>query len=428
LGALGAAGLVISIGALVVDRRRQGWPGLRRRSGVLNVLAVLLGAAGGASLLLGMAGFLQLRAYARLTVFIGFFSLVALGAALAPLLESARRRWPRRAMTVAGVLAVTVAAVAVLDQTPREPPGGTTDIAAAGQDRALAAAVERRLGPGATVLQLPLMGFPEDAVHFPPRVPALNPVVTGQEVYNGYELFRPSLHTDTVGWSYGRVQARPGDLQPALANKPVDRFLTEAVAAGFDGLYMDRAGFPDYGFQLEGRLADRIGPPALRTPDNRIVFFDLREYARQWAAQTPPDEVAALRDQARHPLELEWGEGFEEADGVGRFFPQLTGFTSGRSAAGGAVLAVTNPGPESRTLVLHATARLSRPGEGRLLVGGAAEGAETTIAATGTPVTVRVTAPAGTSRTTFRAELPEPGDGERSTSTGFRLEDTWWTG
>lgn len=431
LGAAAAAGFVIGLAALVGDGRdRRGrLRELTRRSGTLNILALLLGAAGGGSLLLGVLGFVQLRDYGRLVVFMAFFCLAGLGAAV----QSLRSRVPAptgrwRAVTAVVVVGL-VSIVAVVDHTrPRDSPAVRARAQGqVAQDRRLATAIEHRLGSSAMVLQLPLLGFPEDGIVFPTRPRAYNRSLDGYEYYNGYELFRPTLYTDELRWSYGAIQNRPDALQPSFGDLPVPLFLRQAVAVGFDGIYVDRNGFPDDGVALFAELEPLLGPAALK--NDRAAFFDLRPYRQQVLATMPAGDFSRLERDARRPLGLEWTSGADSPDGNGRFFPQLPGLSSGRWLANGATLDVTNPTASTRTLSLHATARLGVPGSGELTATAGAQQQRFTIPPTGAPVTLQIDVPPGTTRvtlTTDRRDTVRLGRPARKRT--FRLEDIWTEG
>jgi len=431
LGAAAAVGFVLSLAALVAgdDDRRDRWRELARRSGTLNVLALLLGMAGGGSLLLGVLGFVQLRDYGRLVVFMAFFCLAALGAGMQPLLRRVPASTKRIRAMVAVVVVGLVATAAIVDHTrPRESLAVRRHTQGqVAQDRQLATAIEARLGKTAMVLQVPLLGFPEDGIVFPTRPHPANRSLDGYEYYNGYELFRPTLYTSSLRWSYGAIQNRPDDLAPSFANKPVPLFLRQAVAAGFDGLYIDRNGFPDDGVGLLSQLEPLLGPAPLRS--DRAVFFDLRDYRQRVIATTAPDELGRLRDDARHPIELTWKSSVDSPDGNGRFFPQLPGLTSGRWLANGAALDVTNPTATTRTLSLHATARLGVAGSGELMATAGTQSQRFAISPAGDSIILRIDVPPGTTHvvlTTDRRDTVRLGRPTRKRT--FRLEDVWTEG
>jgi hypothetical protein len=430
LGGTAAVGMVLSIAALVASgRNRDHWKDLSRRSGKLNVLTLILGSAGGGSLLLGLFGFAQLRDYGRLVIFMAFFSLAAVAARVQPLLRRLSVPPTSVKVVIAVVLVGLATSVAILDQTAsrgsRASRKQTQDRVA--QDLRLATAIEQRLGKAAMVLQLPLLGFPEDAIAFPARPRPTNFALNGYEIYNGYELFRPSLFTSSLRWSYGAIQNRPDDLSPSFGSKPMQLFLQQAVSVGFDGIYIDRNSLSDDGVALLSQLEAHLGGAALK--NDRAVFFDLRPYRQNVIANMPADRFSRLEIESRQPLELSWGRLFQKPDGNGRFFPQLPGLSSGRYAANGATLEVTNRTASPRALTVHATARLAMAGSAELTASHGTQAQRFTITASGQTIVLRMVVPPGTSRMTLATDRP---DGVQRGLPGrtvmFRLEDVWSEG
>jgi len=432
IGAIAAIGLVVSLAALIAGSKPQTHAGaMLRRSGVLNVCAILLGSVGGGSLLLGLAGFQQLHEYGRLVVFVGFFSLVAVATAAEPVRAALKRRFrpnSRLAGTAGLAILVAVTMAAALDQTTSNDLGKRRNEASLREDRNLAKSIEKRVGPDAMILEAPLLGFPEEAVIFPSRKKESNLMVEGLAIFTGLEMLRPFLHTSAVRWSYGRVQARPGDVVAALRAKPMDLFLTEAVAAGFAGLYVDRDGFPDGARQMRAELKKRVGDPALSSETGRMLFYDFRDYARRWRESTPLAEVRAVETRVARPLFVTWGSGFSTPYGPGLYFPQLEGFTYVRNARKVSVLSVMNPAPSPRRITIHFTARLLSAGAGNLRVSGDGVDLRSKITDGGTPLTVTAEIKPGTTRFRFSTDGPEVSVFRPLGHAALGVENAWFEG
>jgi phosphoglycerol transferase len=58
------------------------------------------------------------------------------------------------------------------------------------------------------------------------------------------------------------------------------------VLAGFDGIYLDRWGFPDLGLGLIRALSSELRQSPRRGPDRRQVFFDLRAQRERMLERT----------------------------------------------------------------------------------------------------------------------------------------------
>jgi phosphoglycerol transferase len=86
-------------------------------------------------------------------------------------------------------------------------------------------------------------------------------------------------------WSYGAVKGRPSaDWQADLADEPTEVMLDTVVNKGFDGIYIDRFGYPDRAAELEGELSDLLGVEPLVSPDGRRSFFSLSSYKEKGEA------------------------------------------------------------------------------------------------------------------------------------------------
>lgn len=432
LGGTTAVGLAISLVALFTARRRGDHRDRLRRvgrqSGMLNMLTLLLGCAGGGSLLLGFLGFVQLREYGRLVVFMTFFCLAALAASVEALVGNRHRsiRIPR--LVVGTVVLTLVTLLALLDHAPALDEASRKKAQLnVREDRHMAAAIEQRLPNGAMILEIPLLGFPEDIITFPARAAPSLPVISGFEFYNGYELFRPTLYTRSLRWSYGAIQNRPGDLMPWFANKPVSLFLQQAVAVGYDGIYLDRRALPDEGIALLSQLTMHLGEPDIQNA--LAVFYDLRPYRDRVSTPAELDGLAAIRAEAQRPLHLLWRTGFDNPDGNGRFFPQLAGFSSGRWAAAVAELEVYNPTSSSRMITLHATARTGTAAAARLSVVNDSRNHSVGISPAGVPLVLQFVLAPGTNKITFSTDTNEGIELQKPSRTVvFRLEDVWWQG
>jgi phosphoglycerol transferase len=415
IGLLASLGLVVSVGSALmgVTTSRSGdpWFSLRRRSGELNLLAILLATVGGISTILGLIGFTSLRGYNRISIFIGFFSLIALGA----LCESWLRRRRRLTRFGGGVVAVSIAvcAFAVFDQTPRALPSPRDQVKEqVSSDRAFTKSIDRRLGRGAMVFELPLMGYPETAI-----------AVAPQTRYYTDELVKPSLFADDLRWSWGAMRGRPEDLTPSFVGRPLERLLPDLAALSFDGIYIDRRGFPDHGGQIEAQLTSMLDEQPMLSRDRDLSFFDLRAYRRDYKRATPEGALRAQRNAALHPLRLRWGDGFGDGFGAAAY-PALDGVTFGRAARNGAVLDVTNPLRGTRRLMLHfgINAPDSRPATLEVRT---PRGTQRFALPSTMPLTVELNAPRGETRLTFHIDYAGPGT-PSDAQAAFQIVNPWW--
>ena len=238
------------------------------------------------------------RQWTRLSIFIAFLSLLAVGV----LLDRVRGRFgPRRAGRAAWfVVLAAIVVVGTIDQSSRLFVPQYRRLAAVyHSDRAFVAAIERRLPRGSAVLQMPYMPWPEPG--------ALN-LMTSYAGVRGY------LHSRALRWSYGGMLGRPADWESQLDRQPAAVVAAAAAATGFSGVYIDRFGYAGgTDRKLERALAALAGTPPIVSRDHRLSFFDLRGYARRLRATMPPAAWRSLAAAALHPVRVDPGAGTQAA-------------------------------------------------------------------------------------------------------------------
>jgi phosphoglycerol transferase len=261
LGTLGSLGFLLLLARLFMHRRSDP-PGVEDSLSVLNGAGALLATVGGFGALFALLVSPNIRCYNRLSVYLGFFCLAAVVLFLERLCRRFGARWGRLAFH--GLL-LALLPLGILDQTNRQlvPPytllKGYYD-----NDRAFIGAIEAALPRGANVFQLPYLAFPEI---YPP----------GTMI--DYDHMRGYLHSKHLHWSYGAMKGRDaGCWQEQVSALPPEKLLPLLAAAGFDGIYLDRAGCPDLGFGFEKEVGRLLKAEALHSPDNRFLFFNLTAY------------------------------------------------------------------------------------------------------------------------------------------------------
>jgi len=390
LGALATVGLLTGLALVLTGlglTRRRRWS-LTGAASVMAVLTVLVGTTGGFSALASYILTPQIRGWNRISVFTAFFSLVI----LALLLDAVRKRLGESRVRNAGwLVGVAVLAVAgVLDQTTS---AFAPDYAAArrewSNDARFVGEIDRRLPPRAMVFQLPYMPFPESL-----------PVGGVAD----YDLARGYLHSADLRWSYGAMKGRPEDFSEELSQQPTPRLLMSVAASGFQGLWIDRAGYADRGAGLEQAVGETTTATALASENGRLSFFDLRGYAARLRARYPSSALAAVRRAALQPVER-WGTGF--------YAPEGTGTSMWRWMASVGTLALKNTGPDHRAVVIEADVRTNGPAQ---LVVALADGRIVRLRTSSkpTPLRLRLVLPPGESHvqmSTDAAPTPTaPGD------------------
>jgi phosphoglycerol transferase len=288
IGAIGFVGLLVFTLSRLL--RRRGDDGSRappldpradvgKRLGLLTVVAVIVAAVSGFSLLISAVGVRYIRSYNRISVFIAFFALVAVAFALDWVVARVPR-WRGRAF-IAGVVCVAVLAVGVADQTSSaDVPDYKALERAWDSDDVFMHGIQRDLGSGAAVFQLPYVFFPEAGFI----------IGTGP-----YDQVRGWLHADSLRWSWGSVRGREGDWQGAVVRLPAPEALDALTAVGFTGLMIDRAGYEDGGAVIEAEYTSTLGQEPRVSPDRRLLFYDLRPWARGLRTRLTKADIDALR-------------------------------------------------------------------------------------------------------------------------------------
>jgi len=299
LGVVGSTGLgwlaLCGLGSLV---GASGWLGARRlfrHASVGVAIALAVGTVGGLSSLFEFLITPDIRAWNRISVFIAFLSLLAVALLLDSLLGALRRR--RLGSLAAATLLGGVLVLGVLDQTtPRFVPDYAVSARQWRSDANFVAEIERRLGRGASIFELPYVPFPEGY----PDTPVGDQVAA---YATKYEPVRGYLHSSTLRWSYGAMKGRPADWPAQLAGQPLPFVVTSAAAAGFDGLWVDPAGFEPAKAQLVlSAVRSLLAQAPLTSPDGDLDFFDLRPYRRRLARTHSVGELRLLRGRTLHPL------------------------------------------------------------------------------------------------------------------------------
>lgn len=307
LGVVGGVGLVGLMGLALFPYRRR-WP--EGPVAALVLFLVLLGTVGGLGSLFNLLVTAQIRAYARLSVYVGFLCIfVSVWWADRLLLTRVTPRARRlRYPALAGLLVL-----GYFDQTPWgwnwfNPHGAVTvreQTERFRADQRFFHKVEEKC-PGARVFCLPYVAYPES----PPvqRVAA-------------YEHARGYLLTDTLSWSFGAVKRRETDMWlKDVAFEEPQRFLQRIVARGFDGLFVDGRGFPRKADPARSEPASAFNPldrvhalyadlirkkgatlPEVAHEDGQQFFLDLRPYRDAYR-----DLVGAAEFERQGAYEREW--------------------------------------------------------------------------------------------------------------------------
>jgi len=229
---------------------------------------------GGLNGLLGLTGFVWLRASGRYSIWI--LALVLVWGVLAISRTALGRH--RAASVVAAAIA---GAMTLADQLPpRTRAGAIREMGnRVASDAAFARSLEAALPAGAMLFQLPVVDFPEG-----------KPILAASD----YEHLRPYLHARQLRFSYGSDKGRPQDawqrrvesLEPAPMAEALERM-------GFAGIVVNRKAYPDGAQELREALAAAGRLEAWESPDRDFLFVRLTPEP----SPQPPDAVLPPADE-----------------------------------------------------------------------------------------------------------------------------------
>jgi phosphoglycerol transferase len=331
LGVVGASGFVVlclvGLAALVgvagvTGAGRLAWQARFRPAALGVAVAFGIGTIGGLSSLIAYFVTPDLRAWNRLSLFIAFFSLLAVGM----LLDGARRRLRERAKArrAAGrsaarpgrraalgwaAILIVVLGIGGADETSNF---YLVSYAASAReyhsDQAFGRRIEADLPRGSSILELPYVPFPE-GYHV-----AGVPTVASSGFSTSYELLRPYLNTTGLDFSFAAVKGRPDNWESALSAKPLNLAIAGAAAAGFSGVYVDPRGYGTSSARVAEWLHQLLGVEPLISSLDDAWFFDLRPYRRKLEAVGTPAAIARLRQATLYPLQATCGPGPAELE------------------------------------------------------------------------------------------------------------------
>lgn len=387
LGAAAAAGVVYLVGLAGVTllRGRPRTDHLPLHLAVLTVASLLAAMTGGLASLFELVFIPILRGWNRIAIFIAFLGLAGVGL----LLDGLRSRWlHRRPLAFAGVL-LAVLGLGLLDQTSPafvpDYPGIRTAFQA---DADFVERIEQALPAGGMVFQLPYVEFPEAG----PRYGMVD-----------YDHFRGYLHSDTLRWSYGGMKGRiEADWAASVAAAPPADALPRLAAVGFDGIYIDRAGYADQGAAVEAGITAVLGEAPQVSRNGRLSFFDLTDHRGDLLAGADAAQVRALRRDALTPVQVSFGAGFYEGEQQGESSWHWAGPTS--------VIELDNTASTRRTVEVAFEVATGTPAPSTLTLTLPGAGPEA-VAVSSAPVSVTrvIDLPPGVSRIELSVDSPAAG-------------------
>jgi hypothetical protein len=306
LGVVGAAGFVFLLFAafvlmcgLQVDSRLAFFS-------ITTLFLFFFATIGGFSALFAITVSPMLRAWNRISIFIGFGAIASAFLILQISLKKFFSEIQAKKMMLP--IAIGLCILGFWDQTSRPSVSHNDSIRVTFEsDHLFINGIEALVPAKSAIYQLPYMAFPE--------VPPLNQLTD-------YGLFIGFLHSELLHWSYGGMKGREGDLFfRALAQQPLQKQVEVVTKLGFAGIYIDRRGFEDHGRGLEKQLQQILGAgPQLQSSDGKLVFFKILHPETPLKEGLSPQEIMEKADffadkyGARYQATLAEGIDFRRSD------------------------------------------------------------------------------------------------------------------
>ena len=274
LGMLGALGFLCMFLVQAAVFAGRGIDRNLRLVVLITLILFMFGTLGGFGVLFSQFISASIRAWNRISIFIGFGALLGLFMLLQLLCS---RYLPGRRRAVVG-LAGVIMIFGLLDQTVPACKDCQAEMNRVFElDRDFVAAIEKSVPPHSAIYQLPYMAFPETVRLF--RL-------------DTYDHAAGFLHSRTLKWSYAGMKGREGDsFYRALSRESYEKQINVVRRLGFAGVYIDRRGYEDNGQEIVARFTELLGRgPSLQRADTEIVFFPIGQ--QPGAVQSRPEGLS----------------------------------------------------------------------------------------------------------------------------------------
>jgi len=372
LGLVGAIGFVALLGVFFAPRASR----LLYCAAVLNVSAVLVATVGGFGSLFAFTVWKQFRSLNRMSLFIGFLSLLAVGT----LIDQLIGRVPSR-KRFSYALIPALLGIGLADQIPVHfrQPHAALEVQVHNM-RTYFGRIEASVPADSMIFQLPYISFPLSSV---PNQLAL------------YEELFPYLYTSNLRWSFGSMGGRDADhWNSRVGNEPIPEMVESAAAAGFAGILIDRYGYADRASGLEAQIEPLVKAPPVVSADGRYAFFPLASVANEIKSRYD----AATLDELAHPVYADMEKGCYPLEVVGE--------KSWNWCRSEGELVIHNPSKERREVTIEATIHTGTTNPVDIVVQGPGVHSSFKASNTGWPWKETLAVDPGASVYTFHSDAP----------------------
>ncbi|MDY6935879.1 MAG: hypothetical protein SVZ03_16880 [Spirochaetota bacterium] len=282
LGVIGFAGFIILIAFLLFYQRNilmeKERIKLLNHLSILNISAVLLATVGGFCSIISPLVAYRIRAYNRISVYIAFFSFIA----ILVLIEILYKKYLDEKYYIKlpigkgykrinlskfflNIFAILILLLGLFDQSSLYFIHKQDKYKSAYEhDKEFIQRIEKSIPENSMIFQLPYDSYPGTST-----------------VHNmeHYDHFRCYLHSKTLRWSYGVIKGRKDDAwQKSIASKPVKEMIKILSKTGFNGIYLNRNGYIDNGMKIISEIKNVLKDRPIYSKNNQLLFFSMIDY------------------------------------------------------------------------------------------------------------------------------------------------------
>jgi hypothetical protein len=286
LGFIGVIGFLYSLFLLFRQKRINMFD---RYLSFINIFCVFLGTIGGLGSLIAFFILPNIRAYNRISVVIGFISILIFSRLVQHLVDMIKSIFPyegKKNIVFSTGLSIFLLTIIFIDQCsfPNFVGNYQMNMTSYKNDSQFAGEIEEIVPPGAMIFQLPFMPFPENG-----------PIYKMQD----YDHLRPYLYTSDLKWSYGDSKGRKAsNWNQATAFLPIEQMLQRLAGAGFSGIYIDRFGYQDTGEDIQASIRLYVEGNPIVSEDQRFVFYDISSFRDEYRSKYTEDQWKEISEQA----------------------------------------------------------------------------------------------------------------------------------
>ncbi|MFX3632169.1 MAG: hypothetical protein ACE3L7_08840 [Candidatus Pristimantibacillus sp.] len=299
LGILGSIGFIMLLAFLFVKTRlKDRYLSIIQDMSILNISAILLSMTGGIGFFVAVFLTSSIRGYNRIIPYIGFISFLSVIIIFQIIyMKIKSKKVSYLYLLIVGMIFI----VGVLDQTStRYIPNYTVAKEEFMSDKQYFKSIEESIPSDSMIFQLPYVPFPEH--------PWVNRM-------GNYEHLKGYLHTSSLRWSFGALNGSLADLWTReVSAKPAEEMLEALSLAKFEGIYLDRFGYPDNDTTVEDEIVSITKAEPLVSKNERWVFIDLKEYNEIIRKKYSEEKYIEMSEKAIHPLNVGWGEGIYDQE------------------------------------------------------------------------------------------------------------------